>query len=115
MKKIELMKNIILGVLCGTIIVLVCAVIRLDIQLDEAERLLDEPSIRFPSIQRPLRDYERADSPMRPFYELPRAKKKLNNMPMVPDVDYRIEKMLNLAAQEPSLFSDEEIVYLLIQ
>ena len=119
MKKIELMKNIILGVLCGTIIVLVCAVIRLDIQLDEAERLLDEPSIRFPSIERPLRDYERADSPMRPFYELPRAKKKLRNtprnMPMVPDVDYRIEQMLNLAAQEPSLFSDEEIVYLLIQ
>ena len=48
MKKIETMKNIILGVLCGTIIALVCTVIRLDIELEEAERLLDDPVIRFP-------------------------------------------------------------------
>ena len=43
------MKNIILGVLCGTIIALVCTVIRLDIELEEAERLLDDPVIRFPN------------------------------------------------------------------
>ncbi len=114
-----LIKNIMLGVLLGTMITLVCSVMRLKLELEEAERLLDDPSIRFPNQERPAREYERADSPMRPFYELPRAKKKLRNtprnMPMVPDVDYRIEQMLNLAAQEPSLFSDEEILYLLIQ
>jgi len=98
MKKIDTMKNIILGVLCGTIIALVCTVIRLDIKLEAAERLLDEPSIRFPK-QKTLKDYERARNPM----------------PMVPDVDYRVEQMLNLAAENPNLFTDEEIVYLLIQ
>jgi hypothetical protein len=36
-------------------------------------------------------------------------------MPIVPDVDYKIEQMLNLAAENPNLFTDEEIVYLLIQ
>jgi len=99
MKKIETMKNIILGVLCGTIIALVCTVIRLDIELEAAERLLDEPSIRFPNKETRLREYERARNPM----------------PVVPDVDYRIEQMLNLAAENPNLFTDEEIVYLLIQ
>lgn len=93
------MKNIILGVLCGTIIALVCTVIRLDIELEAAERLLDEPSIRFPNKETRLREYERARNPM----------------PVVPDVDYRIEQMLNLAAENPNLFTDEEIVYLLIQ
>jgi len=99
MKKIDTMKNIILGVLCGTVIALVCTVIRLDIELEAAERLLDEPSIRFPNKEKPLREYERAKNPM----------------PMVPDVEYRIQQMLNLAAENPNLFTDEEIVYLLIQ
>ena len=92
MKKIETMKNIILGVLCGTIIALVCTVIRLDIELDD-------PVIRFPERHKRYKEYERARQPI----------------PMVPDVDYRIEQMLNLAAENPNLFTDEEIVYLLIQ
>lgn len=99
MKKIETMKNIILGVLCGTIIALVCTVIRLDIELEEAERLLDDPVIRFPERHERYKEYERARQPI----------------PVVPDIDYRIEQMLNLAAENPNLFTDEEIVYLLIQ
>lgn len=112
MKRIVLIKNIMLGVLLGTMITLVCSVVRLKLELEEAERLLDDPSIRFPNQERPAREYERADQPL---YDLLKEKKKLNNMPMVPDVDYKLEQMLNLAAEEPSLFSDEEIVYLLIQ
>ena len=97
MKKTELIKDIILGILCGTVITLVCSVIRLNIELDETNRLLDDPAIRFPSELPRLREYERAKNPM----------------PMVPDVDYRVQKMLNLAAENPELFTDRQIVRLL--
>jgi len=92
-------KDIIIGILCGIIIGLVCLVIRLDIELDKANQLLDDPAIRFPERTKWYKEYERAQQPI----------------PMVPDVDYKIQQMLNLAAEEPDLFSDEEIVYLLIQ
>ena len=91
MNRVELIKNIMLGALLGTIITLVCSLIRLKLDLEEAERLLDDPSIRFPNKERPMREYERADFPMRPFYELPRAKKKLNHMPIMPDIDYTLQ------------------------
>ena len=97
MKKIEIIKDLILGILCGTVITLVCLVLRLNIKLDEANRLLDDPAIRFPSELPQLREYERAKKPM----------------PMVPDVDYRVQKMLNLAAENPELFTDRQIVRLL--
>ena len=95
----SLKKDLIIGVLSGLVIGLTCLVFRLDTELDKANQLLDDPAIRFPEKSNWYREYERAKQPM----------------PMVPDVDYRIEQMLNLAAEEPSLFSDEEIVYLLIQ
>lgn len=97
MRKIELIKDIILGILCGTVITLVCLVLRLNVKLDEANKLLDDPAIRFPSELPRLREYERAKNPM----------------PIVPDVDYRIQKMLNLAAENPELFTDRQIVRLL--
>ena len=97
MRKIELIKDIILGILCGTVITLVCLVLRLNVKLDEANKLLDDPAIRFPSELPRLREYERAKNPM----------------PMVPDVDYRVQKMLNLAAENPELFTDRQIVRLL--
>ena len=62
-----------LGVLLGTMITLVCSVVRLKLELEEAERLLDDPSIRFPNQERPAREYERADQPL---YDLLKEKKK---------------------------------------
>ena len=80
MNRVELIKNIMLGALLGTIITLVCSLIRLKLDLKEAERLLDDPSIRFPNKERPMREYERADLPIKPFY-----------MPIMPDIDYTLQ------------------------
>ena len=98
--KIGTIKNIIIGLLLGSVITLTCTCLRLIIERDSAlEQISPREERRF--IPRIPREYERA--------------KDVIPMPVVPDAELAPTEYLNMASIFPELFTDEEIVNLLIQ
>ena len=98
--KTETIKNIIIGLLLGSVITLTCTCLRLIIERDSAlEQISPREERRF--IPRIPREYERA--------------KDVIPMPVVHDAELTPTEYLNMASIFPELFTDEEIVNLLIQ
>jgi hypothetical protein len=99
-RKIEIMKSIVIGVLLGVMITLVCTCLRLMIERDSAlDQIKPREEIKFsPRIPR---EYERA--------------REVIPMPVVPDAELTPTEYLKMASLYPELFTDEEIVNLLIQ
>ena len=98
--KTETIKNIIIGLLLGSVITLTCTCLRLIIERDSAlEQISPREERRF--IPRIPREYERA--------------KDVIPMPVVPDAELTPTEYLKMASLYPELFTDEEIVNLLIQ
>tara|TARA_Y100000593_G_scaffold83638_1_gene157828 strand:- start:299 stop:613 length:315 start_codon:yes stop_codon:yes gene_type:complete len=99
--KVETIKNIIIGLLLGSVVTLLCTCFRLMIERDAAlEQIHPREERRF--IPRIPREYERA--------------KDVIPMPVVPDAELLAPaEYLNMASIFPELFTDEEIVNLLIQ
>ena len=89
------MKSIVIGVLLGVMITLVCTCLRLMIERDAARQMIEPPRKIYPT----PKEYER-------------AKRK---MPVVPDAELTPDEYLKMASMYPELFTDEEIVNLLIQ
>ena len=98
--KLETIKNIIIGLLLGSVVTLLCTCFRLMIERDAAlEQIHPREERRF--IPRIPREYERA--------------KDVIPMPVVPDAELTPTEYLKIASLYPELFTDEEIVNLLIQ
>lgn len=94
----DTIKNIIIGFLIGVIIALWLTIMRVCIEKDAIEEMMTPPTP--PKIKREFpKDYER-------------AKRK---MPVVPDAELTPTEYLKIASLYPELFTDEEIVNLLIQ
>ena len=95
---IDTAKNIIIGFLLGTVMVLCLSILRFCIEKDTLEEMmtpLSPPKIK----QETPKDYERARG----------------LMPIVPTPPLSKEELLNLASMFPEVFSDEEIVTLLVE
>ena len=94
----DTIKNIIIGFLIGVVIVLWLTVVRFAIEKDALEEMMTPPTP--PKIKREVpKDYERA--------------KRM--MPVVPASPLTAEELLSLASMFPEVFSDEEIVTLLVE
>ena len=91
--KIETIKNLVIGFLFGTVIALWLTVVRVCIEKDSLEEMMELPQIK----QKIPKDYERAN----------------RIMPVVPTSPLSAEELLNLASMFPEVFTDEEIVTLL--
>ena len=94
----EIIKNIVIGFLFGTVIVLWLTIVRFSIEKDALEEMMAPP--KPPEIKQKIpKDYERA--------------KRM--MPIVPASPLTAEELLSLASMFPEVFSDEEIVTLLVE
>jgi hypothetical protein len=96
-RKIEIMKSIVIGILLGVMITLVCTCLRLMIERDAAREMIEPPRKIYPT----PKEYERA--------------REVIPMPVVPDTELTPTEYLRIASLYPELFTDEEIVNLLIQ
>ncbi len=93
--KIEIIKNLVIGFLFGTVVALWLTVVRLHIEKDSLEEMMEPTQIK----QEIPKDYERAN----------------RLMPVVPTAPLTEEELLNLASMFPEIFTDEEIITLLIK
>ena len=97
-RDIETIKNIIIGFLIGVVIALWMSLLRVCIERDAIEEMMPPPSP--PKIKREVpKDYERA--------------KRI--MPIVPASPLTEEELLSLASMFPEMFTDQEIVTLLVE
>ena len=97
-RDIETIKNIIIGFLIGVVIALWMSLLRVCIEKDSLEEMMTPPSP--PKIKREVpKDYERAKS----------------LMPIVPASPLTDEELLSLASMFPEVFTDQEIVTLLVE
>jgi len=87
-------KNIIIGFLLGTVIVLWLSILRFCIESEAVEKGLEPPAIK---------------------REVPEDYEKARNMPILPLTPLTAEELLSLASIFPDLFTDEELVMLLMQ
>ena len=93
--KIETIKNLVIGVLFGTVIALWLTAVRLHIDKEAAEKSIQSPEIK---LEVP-KDHERA--------------KRI--MPVIPASPLTKEELLSLASMFPEVFTDEEIITLLVE
>ena len=97
-RDIETIINIIIGFLIGVVIALWMSLLRVCIERDAIEEMMTPPSP--PKIKREVpKDYERA--------------KRI--MPIVPASPLTEEELLSLASMFPEMFTDQEIVTLLVE
>jgi hypothetical protein len=97
-RNIETIKNIIIGFLIGVVVALWMSLVRVCIEKDSLEEMMAPPSS--PKIKREVpKDYERAKS----------------LMPIVPASPLTDEELLSLASMFPEVFTDQEIVTLLVE
>ena len=88
-----MIKSIVIGVLLGVMITLVCTCLRLMIERDAAREMIEPPRKIYPI----PKEYERAR----------------RKMPVVPELTPT--EYLKMASLYPELFTNEEIINLLIQ
>ena len=91
---VDTAKNIIIGFLVGTELVLCLAVLRFCMEKEAVEKGLEPPAIK---------------------REVPEDDEKARNMPILPNTPLTKEELLSLASMFPDFFTDEELVILLIQ
>ena len=97
-RNIETIKTIIIGFLIGVVVALWMSLVRVCIEKDSLEDMMAPPSP--PKIKREVpKDYERA--------------KRI--MPIVPASPLTDEELLTLASMFPEVFTDEELVTLLVE
>jgi len=92
--KIETIKNLVIGVLVGTVIALWLTTVRFYIDKESAEKNMQPPAIKL---------------------EVPKGYNKARNMPVFPDPPLTEKEFLSLASMFPEAFTDEELIQLLIK